>query len=164
MDVLQSLQGEDGEGSSSGQTRAEDAQTSGGSVDTLADAENSGETEFGPGGETPSDEDVDALSTGMEGLGNAYTNFVKDWADTPAADQSEADQAIRGTLAATIAMSAFNNAAAESEVNDIVKEYVKMEYKPEQILMELEAYATSKSIAPNLIAQKIIEFCSPKSP
>ena len=52
----------------------------------------------------------------------------------------------------------------KSEVNDIVKEYVKMEYKPEQILMELEAYATSKSIAPNLIAQKIIEFCSPKSP
>ena len=115
LGILQALQGEDGEGSSSGQTMAEDAQTSGGSGDTLADAENSGETEFGPGGETPSDEDVDALSTGMEGLGNAYTNFVKDWADTPAADQSEADQAIRGTLAATIAMSAFNNAAAESE-------------------------------------------------
>jgi hypothetical protein len=30
--------------------------------------------------------------------------------------------------------------------------------------MELEAYAAARAVPPNLIAQKVIEFCSPKSP
>ena len=52
----------------------------------------------------------------------------------------------------------------KSEVNDIVEEYIRMEYEPEHIMMELEAYAAARAVTPNLIAQKVIEFCSPKSP
>jgi hypothetical protein len=50
------------------------------------------------------------------------------------------------------------------EVNAIVEEYIRMKYEPELIMMELEAYATARAVTPNLIAQKVIEFCSPKSP
>jgi hypothetical protein len=51
-----------------------------------------------------------------------------------------------------------------SEVNNIVEEYIGMKYEPEHIMMELEAYAAARTVPPNLIAQKVIEFCSPKSP
>ena len=49
---------------------------------------------------------------------------------------------------------------SKSRVETIVSEYKTMDYKNDEILMELEAFAAAKAVPAHIIAKKVVEFCS----